>query len=80
MINKSKEIANFVFYVGVFIATFCGSATLTFVVSNPDYEPTDFWFVVLGIVPTVVGLILIYMGSFMNRKNKRLRTPRNNDH
>ncbi len=75
MINKSKQIANFIFYTGITISALFGSASLTYILNIPEYTGNDFLIVIFGILPAMGGLALAYMGSYMRRKNKRMRSP-----
>ncbi len=75
-INKSKNIAKFVFYLGVAIASLFGSGSLTYMIITPEYTAYELAAVFFGIIPTMAGLIIAYMGSYMARKNKRIRGRR----
>lgn len=73
MINKSRRIAKFVFYLGIAIAALFGSGSLTYIALVPEYSATEVIVVIFGFLPAIGGLLVAYMGAYMTRKNRQLR-------
>lgn len=79
MINKSKEVAKYIFYIGIVITASFGAGTITYFLGVEENSASHFAIMILGVLPTVIGLLMILMGNHMQQKNKRYRSPRKHE-
>ncbi|MCP5380807.1 MAG: hypothetical protein H6912_00425 [Kordiimonadaceae bacterium] len=71
MLNKSPQIANFIFYLGITIFVLFTVISISYFTSPSMQSVTSIFITLLAVIPALIGLIVAYMGYYMRHKNRK---------
>ncbi|MEZ5756737.1 MAG: hypothetical protein R3D86_00795 [Emcibacteraceae bacterium] len=71
MLNKSPQIANFIFYLGITIFMVFTGISISYFTAPTMQSSTSIFITLLAVVPALIGVIIAYMGYYMRHKNRK---------